>query len=270
MIDFFQTSIFLNGIIISLLLSVLYGLISFFIVQRKMVFLGTGIAHTAFGGVALGIVLSINPLISALLFCSFTAIIMSNLVRSGRINYDAGIGIFFTFSMALGSILIALKKAYTFDLSGYLFGNILGVTSLDILFSIIGLILFVGFLSINFYKLIFITFDEEVAKISSIPVLWLDSILLVFLALIIVLSMKIVGIILVSALVVLPASFGKLFSKRYQGVMIYSIIYTIFMMVGGLFISFYLNTPTGATMVVFGTLIYFISFCIIRVTHKNF
>lgn len=267
--ELLSTSIFINGVLISILLSILYGLISFFIVQRKMVFLGTGIAHTAFGGVALGLVLSVHPLISALVFCSLTAIIMSNLVRSGQIHYDAGIGIFFTFSMALGSLFIALKNAYTFDLSGYLFGNILGITTTDIYLAFGALLLFLIFLIFYFHKLIFIAFDETVARISGVPVLQLDTILLVFLALIIVLSMKIVGIILVSALVVLPTSFGKLFSKKYQQVIFFSILYTIFMMSGGLFLSFFLNTPAGATMVVFGTLIYFISFCIIRVTKNN-
>ncbi len=266
--DLLLTPVFVNGLIISVFLSILFGLISFFIVQRKMVFLGTGIAHTAFGGVAIGVVLAIHPFFSALVFCSLTALIMSTLVRTGRINYDASIGIFFTFSMALGSLLIAMKNAYTFDLSGYLFGNILGITSFDMIGAVIALVLFLTFLAFYFHKLLFISFDEEVAKVSGVPLLFLDSVLLIFLSLIIVLSMKIVGIILVSALVVLPASFGKLLSNRYQEVLIYSILFTFFIMSGGLLISFYLNAPAGATLIVFGTLIYFISFCIIRITRE--
>jgi zinc transport system permease protein len=237
----------------SFLLSILFGILSFFVVMRKMSFLGAGIAHTAFGGVALGILLEINPFYSSLIFCTLSAILINRLVRYGNISYDTSIGIFFSLSMALGALFIALKKEYTFDLSGYLFGNILGITYSDNVMAICAIVLFIPFLK----RIIFMTFDEEVAAISGVKVEQIDILLLIFLSGIIVISIKIVGIVLVSALVVLPASFGLLMSDNYRSVLIWGVIYTIIIMNGGLFLSYYLDTPSGATMVVTGAILYF-------------
>ncbi len=264
MSNLLQYPFFLNALFMSALLSLLFGMISFFVVYRKMTFLGTGIAHTAFGGVAIGVFTGINPFLSALFFCSIVAVFIGKLTRFSKMSYDASIGLFFSFSMALGALLIALKKAYTFDLSGYLFGNILGVTSFHLIMAGAILGFFILFLWMYFHPLIFMTFDKQVARISGIPVERLDSILLVFLAFIIVISMKIVGIILISALIVLPASFGQAGFLRYRTVMLASILYAFFMMIGGLFLSVLLNTPAGATIAVFGTLIYLIYFVIIK------
>ncbi|NQT24847.1 metal ABC transporter permease [candidate division KSB1 bacterium] len=262
MSELLAMSFFHNALCMSLLLSGLFGLLSFFVVLRKMVFLGAGIAHTAFGGVALGILLGVNPLYTSLGFCVASAILISRLVRSGNVNYDTGIGIFFSFSMALGALLISLRRAYSFDLSGYLFGNILGVSAFDLVITCITAALFALFFSLFFQKLMFITFDPLVAEVSGIRVQWIETMMLIFLAVIIVVSVKMVGIILVSALVALPASFGLLLSKRYQIVLVISIFYAMTILIGGLFLSYTLDTPTGATVVVLGTFLYFITFII--------
>lgn len=259
MLDLFSMSFFQNAFYSGLILSVLFGTLSFFIVMNRMAFMGTGIAHTAFGGVALGIFLGISPFGTSLVFCILAALFIGRMVRYGRISYDTSIGIFFSFSMALGALLIALRKAYTFDLQGYLFGNILGVTSQDTLVAIILLLLFIPFLVAFFQKLLFISFDEDVAAVSGVPVAILNDLFLIFLAAIIVLSIKMVGIILVSALVVLPASFGLLISSNYRGVILVSVLYTLTIMMGGLFLSYYTDTPTGATIVTLGTAIYFLA-----------
>ncbi len=131
MTELFRLQFFQNAFIMSLLLGVLFGILSFFVVLRKMSFLGAGIAHTAFGGVALGVLVGLDPYLTALAFCVAAAILIGKLVRFGRISYDMGIGIFFSFSMALGAIFLSLKKGYTFDLMSYLFGNILAVNRTD-------------------------------------------------------------------------------------------------------------------------------------------
>lgn len=140
--DLLHFEFFRNALLMGLMLSLLFGLLSFFMVLRNMVFMGAGIAHTAFGGVALGIVLGMNPLYTSLIFCAASSLLISHLVRSGAMNYDTGIGIFFSFSMAFGALLIALREAYTFDLSGYLFGNILSVNRSDLAVTSVTTILF--------------------------------------------------------------------------------------------------------------------------------
>lgn len=260
----FSLTFFRNAFGMCILLSVLFGILSFFTVMRKMSFLGAGIAHTAFGGVALGILLGINPFFTSLLFCILAAILIGKLARYGNITYDTSIGIFFAFSMALGAFFIALKRAYAFDLSGYLFGNILGVTLFDTITVIVALCVFIPFILIFLQRILFMTFDEEVAAVSGVKTSFLDTLLLVFLAAIIVTSIKIVGIILVSALVVLPASFGLLLSKDFRIVILAGILYTLVVMVGGLFLSYLLSTPPGATMVISGTIVYFIGLALKR------
>ena len=260
MLDLFTLEFVRYALIMSILLAVLFGLLSFFAIMRKMAFLGAGIAHTAFGGVALGVFFGIDPFYSSLVFCILSALLIGKMVRYGNISYDTLIGIFFAFSMALGALLIAMRRAYTFDLAGYLFGNILGVTLFDLISALIVLILFVPFLLLFLQKILFMTFDEKVASVSGIHVQTLDTFLLVFFATIIVVSIKIVGIVLVSALVVLPASFGLIFSKNFRRVITISILYTLIIMIGGLYVSYQCNTPAGATIVVLGTLIYFLCF----------
>ena len=253
---------FRNALVMSLLLAGLFGLLSFFVVLRKMVFLGAGIAHTAFGGVALGILFGVNPFYTSLMFCVGSALFISRMVRSGSLNYDTGIGIFFSFSMALGALLIALRRAYTFDLSGYLFGNILGVSSFDLVITAFVTFGFGLFVILFLQKLLFVTFDPCVAEVSGVRIHWIESLLLIFLAIVIVVSIKMVGIILVSALVALPASFGLLLSRGYRTVLLISVLFSLLILIGGLFLSYLLDTPTGATIVVLGTGLYFISFSV--------
>ncbi|OHD68723.1 MAG: hypothetical protein A2W19_12755 [Spirochaetes bacterium RBG_16_49_21] len=257
--ELFYFHFFRNAFIISLILGILFGILSFFVVMRKMTFLGAGIAHTAFGGVALGVLLGIDPFLTALAFCIGAAILIGKLVKYGKISYDMSIGIFFSFSMALGAIFLALKRGYAFDLMSYLFGNILGVTFADTLIAVCVLAVFMLFVLIFMQRILFMTLDEEVAAVSGVNVNLLDTILLVFLAAIVVTSIKIVGIILVSALVVLPAGFGLLISKNYRTVIAAGILFAVTVMIGGLFLSYLMDTPTGATVVSAGTALYFLS-----------
>ncbi len=262
MTELFGLNFFRNAFVMSLLLSLLFSVLSFFVVLRKMSFLGAGIAHTAFGGVALGILLGVHPFLTSVFFCLASALLIGKLVRYGNIGYDTGIGILFSFSMALGAMFIALNKQYTFDLTGYLFGNILGVTSLDLIITLIFGLVFLPTMILLLPKILYLTFDEDVAAVSGINTNFLDTLLLVFLALLIVISIKIVGIILVTALVVLPASFGLIISKRVRGVIGFGTLFAVFSMVGGLLLSYGLDLPAGATMVVLGTGVYFIALII--------
>jgi ABC-type Mn2+/Zn2+ transport system permease subunit len=262
MMDLFSLEFFRNAFIAGILLSILFGLISFVVVLRRMAFLGAGIAHTAFGGVALGILLGIHPFYTSVVFCMCSAVLIGRLVKSGNVSYDTGIGIFFSFAMALGAIFIAMRKAYTFDLSGYLFGNILGVTTTDLLLIIGTLTIFLPFYLLYFQKILFMTFETTVAEVSGVRTEALETLLLMFLAVIIVVSIKIVGIILVSALIVLPASFGLLLYNDYRRVLGSGVLFALFAMSGGLFLSYALDLPAGAMMVVLATTMYFASWLI--------
>ncbi len=269
MTELFEMAFFKDAFLMCFLLGILFGTLSFFVVMRGLSFMGAGIAHTAFAGVALGLLLGINPFYTSLVFCIVSALVIGRIVRLGRISYDVSIGIFFSFSMALGALFIAFRKDYTFDLMGYLFGNILGITGFDRTLVIIAMALFLPFVTIFLHRILFASFDEEVAAVSGVPISLLENAMLVFLAAIIVVSIKIVGIILVSALIVLPASFGLLVSRDFRLVLAAGIAYTVVIMLGGLFLSYNLDTPTGATMVAGGTLVYFAALGISKLTRKG-
>ncbi|MBN1782182.1 metal ABC transporter permease [bacterium] len=265
MLEMLSLTFFQHALLISILIGIVFGLISFFIVLRRMAFLGAGIAHMAFGGVALGLLIGIHPLVTALIFCMAAAVSIGRTRRTGRLSMDAGIGIFFSFAMALGVLFISLKKAYTFDLTGYLFGNILGVTGADVAITLAVAVFFIPFILIFMQKLMFMSFDEPVAGVSGVPVATLEYLLLIILAFVIVIAMKVVGIILISALTVLPATYGMLFSNQYKKVILISVIYSVCMMIGGLLLSYMLDTPAGATIVVLGTSVYFLTLLIRQV-----
>lgn len=269
MSNLFQFAYFQNAFLIILILSILYPILSFFTVTKRLTFMGAGVAHTAFGGVAIGIFFDINPVLSALVFAIFCALAIGHLVRIGNTSYDTGIGIFFSFSMALGALLISLKKAYTFDLQGYLFGNILAVTRTDLILALTVLVLFLIFLYVLFHRLLFISFDPVVASVSGVSEVLLENLLLMFMAAIIVVSIKMIGIVLVSALIVLPGSLGLLLSKGYKQVIIIGIIYTIIISLSGLFLSNLFDLPPGALIVTLGTFLYFAILFWVKRTVRN-
>ena len=261
--EIFQYSFVKYSIISGVLITIISGALSFFIVMRKLSFLSVGISHSALAGVALGFLFNINPYLTTFIFCIITGFLIGKVTKMGNIEYDTSIGIFFAFTMAIAIFLIFFGKIQI-NLVSYLFGSIIGISKNDMIFTI-AIFIFSGlFYTIFFKELIFITFDEEVAKVSGINVAIFDSIFLIILTIIIVACVKLVGIIMTSAFLILPASFGLNFSKDYKSVIFLSIIYAIFSFITGYIFSYNFDIPVGATIVVISTLIYFISIGIKR------
>jgi zinc transport system permease protein len=257
----FMQNAFLAGIMLSLVLAV----VSFFVVLRRLSFIGVGVAHSAFGGVALGALIGISPTFTAVAFAVAISNIIGYVSREGKLSTDTAIGVFFSLAMALGVIFIGLSNKYNTDLFGYLFGNILAITRQDLItIAVLGsMVLFSTFLC--FKELLFIAFDQEVAFVSGIPVALLDHFLLTILALSVVISMKIVGIVLVSALLVIPGAAALQLTKRYRSMIVVSISIALTSTVGGLFISFYADIASGATIVMLASILFFIAFIIGRI-----
>ncbi|MBM3300549.1 MAG: metal ABC transporter permease, partial [Deltaproteobacteria bacterium] len=212
-------------------------------------FAGEGIAHAAFGGVAIGILAGINTMLAAGAFCVLVALGIGWFSRKGRIHEDTVIGILFSASMALGVVLIAAAHAYNVDLMSYLFGSILALDWNDVIILAVVSTLAVAFAVLFFKELLFTVFDEETATASGIPVSFAYYGLLVAIALIIVVSIKLIGIILVSALLVIPGAAGMQLAKNYKGVMAISVICAICSVVLGLTFSFKYDIASGASIV---------------------
>ena len=242
---------FLSGLLISGLCSIL----SVFVVYQKLAFIGQGISHAAFGGIALGLLITgaDNPnalvnLITALFALAIAALITES-TRDSKLSSDTAIGVFFAVSMALGLVLLALRENYTAQAFSYLFGSILAVSQQD-LYLILGLFLVVMFgVRLLWKELVAVSFDAEMAEVTGIPVRLVRHLLLAMLAVTIVVAMKLVGAVLVSAFLVIPGATAAFLGKRFNTVVVLSAIFAFFATCAGLYLSYALELPSGATIV---------------------
>jgi zinc transport system permease protein len=259
MIEALSLGFFQRALVAGVLLSLLCGVLSVFVILRRMAFIGVGISHSAFGGVALGFLLGLDPLRSGIGFAVAIALLIEWAHERGRLEEDAAIGIFFAFAMALGVVFLHLSRTYNVDVFGFLFGNILAVGPRQV-----GEILTVGLAVLGlvalFYKeLVFLSFDEEMAWVSGVPVKALRYLFLVLLALTIIMAIYLVGIILVSALLVIPGAIARNLTRHILGMLWMSLAAAVGATLGGLFLSYGLDWPSGATVVLVLALGFFLS-----------
>jgi zinc transport system permease protein len=224
-----------------------------------MSFIGAGISHAAFGGVAIGFFTGINPTITAIIYTIAVALGIELVSRKGKISEDVSIGIFFASSMALGIVLVSLSRGYTVDLFGYLFGNILAITKEEVLLSLFVAIFVIGLIML-FLKEIFLTsYNEEIARVSGISVRAINILFLIVLSVSIVISIKIVGIILVSALLVIPGATAQLFAKNVYFMIVASCGFAVFSTILGLLLSYEFDIAPGGSIVLTATVLFLIA-----------
>jgi ABC-type Mn2+/Zn2+ transport system permease subunit len=260
MIDFFLTPLTYPFIQRALIASVLVGglcaVIGTYVVLRGMAFLGDALAHAILPGVALAFLLGGDLFIGALIMSIVAAIGIGYLTRSGRVREDTAIGIIFSGALALGIVLISSARSYQTDLTHILFGNVLGVTDRDLLLTIgCGIVVLVIILLLYKEFLVF-TFDPIFAATLKLPVGALRYLLMILLAVTVVVSLQTVGVGLVAALLVTPAAAASLLTRRLSMMMIVSAAIGVFSSLTGLFVSYYLNVSTGASIVLICTAIF--------------
>lgn len=226
------------------------SLLGVFVVLRRSAFFGDAIAHFAFTGIALGFLFAVDPIMAAVLVSVTLALGMGYLhARTPSQSLDTVIGIFFSGAAALGIFIIGLLEGYRVDLFQFLFGDIIAVSFRDVLISLVSGI-GVGIAFLYIWKPLFkITFHREIARVSGVSVAFYDYCFLGLLALVTAVSIKIVGIILVPALLVIPAASAKNISRSFRGMIIWAVILGVGSVVLGLVGSFYLDTASGATVV---------------------
>lgn len=261
MIEILSFPFMQRAIIAGILIGFMASYYGVFIVQRRMSFLGSGLAHTAFGGVALALLLQKEPLLIAIPFTVVIAILITWLKEKSRLSFDTSIGIFFALSAALGIIFLSLREDYSADAFTYLFGSILAVQPIDIYIT-----LFLGIITIltvfkYWNKWAYATFDNELAASDRLQVSIDNYILSILLSIVIVVSVKLVGIILIAAFLVIPAASSRLISRTFINMTIFSVIFGIVSALIGLFLSFLMDFPSGATIVIIQTV--FFSLCLI-------
>ncbi len=255
-----MTELLINATLVGILISIPLSFLSYFVVMRKMTFAGVGIAHASFGGIALGFLLGYTSFVFPLIFCVLSSLFIGFLYKKGGFSEDSVIDVVFVFSMAFGIFILSLSKGYTGNVLGLLFGDILSVTKNDLISVSIIFLLSMLFISYFFSHLNLITYNEDLAYINGINVDLLYYLFWLVLSILIVFSIKLIGIVLVNAFLVLPTLVGLNVSKNFKGVIGIGILGSIISVAGGVLISYYLNTPTGATIVLFFFGLWILSF----------
>ncbi|MEO0020944.1 MAG: metal ABC transporter permease [candidate division WOR-3 bacterium] len=259
MAELFSFGFIRNALIGALLVSTVCSVIGVLVVLRGLAFAGAGIAHAAFGGVALGFLLGVDPLLSAVIFCLVTAALVSFTGAQTALRQDTTIGIFFSWTMALGVLFIGLMRRYDARVYGYLFGNVLGITSQNIGLMIGLTVLVLLLIAIFFKEFQFFIFDGEMAQASGLPVGILNLLLYGLIALTVVIALKAVGIILVEALLVIPAATAYQLTTSYKMMFVLSWLCATMASSAGLVLSYFFNLPSGATIVMVAVLIFVVA-----------
>lgn len=259
MLEMFSYGFMQRAFLASLLIGLACSVIGVFVVLKGLSFIGAGTAHAAFAGVAFAFLIGVPPLFMAVLFGLSTVWITGFLQQKGKMKPDVSIGIFYTLTMALAILFIGLMKVYNPEVFGYLFGSILSVTSFDLKVILLLSIAILTTIFIFFKEFHFISFDQEMAEASGIPARTLSFLLLNLISLTIVISLKAVGAILVFALLVIPAAAAEQWARTMRSMMIYSIIIGVFSSWTGVMLSYWFDLPSGSTIVLLATLIFFLA-----------
>lgn len=247
--DLLQYAFFQNALLGSLLTAIACGIVGTYIVSRRLVFISGGITHASFGGLGLGFYLGTNPILMAMIFSILSAFGVEWVSKTQSVREDSAIAGVWSLGMALGVIFIFLTPGYSPNLSAYLFGNILTISTTDLLW-IGGLVVILGIVFTLFLReIVYVAFDRDFAVTQHLPVKWIEYAMMCFIAMTIVLSIRLVGIMLLMSLLTLPQITVNLFTSDFKKIIWGSIAIGFLGCVSGLVLSYFLNVPSGAFII---------------------
>ena len=253
--DIFQYSYLSNALIAAILCGILCGIVGTYIVSRRMVFLCGGITHASFGGLGMALYLGINPIGGALIFAILSSLGIEWASNRGKIREDSAIGITWSIGMAIGALFMSLTPGYTSgDLASYMFGSIITVTTTDVyLLSILTLLCVVCY-SAWWRGIMYLAFDRQFAASQGINTNVISYMMSIIVAVTIVMAIRIMGIVLLLSLFTIPAVTANALTKSYSRITIWAAIIATTGAVMGLFVSYYLEIPSGASIIFILTL----------------
>lgn len=238
-----------NAFVACILSGITCGVVGSYIVARRMVFLASGITHASFGGLGIALYAGFNPLLGAVAFASLSSLGIEYASRRGRMREDSAIGIIWSVGMAIGALFMSLRPGYATDLTSYLFGNILLVNRSDVAWlAVLTVVIIIGAV-IWLRRLMYITFDEEYAQSQGLPVAVVAYVMAVVIAITIVLSIKVMGIILLLSLVTLPVVIANTLTKDYRRIALYASAIAVVGNVAGFLFSYEYDLPTGSCII---------------------
>lgn len=249
-ISIFQYSFIQRAFVAGIFIALVCSILGLFLVLKRLSLIGDGLSHVSFGAVALGLFFGWLPIYTAVPIVVIASLIILWLVNKTKIYGDAAIGIVSSVGLASGIILASISNGFNIDLLSYLFGNILAISAQEMYFSVILSILVLVIVFLFYHDLFSVSFNEDHAQVTGIKVKLINSILVMLTALTVVLSIRVVGIMLISSFLILPPLISLQFAKSFKSALVISAIVSIVTVVFGILISFILNIPTGATIVI--------------------
>ncbi|HJN85151.1 MAG TPA: iron chelate uptake ABC transporter family permease subunit [Patescibacteria group bacterium] len=268
MLEIFSYPFMQRALLAGIIVGVLLAALGVYVVVRKMAFFGDGIAHASLAGVAIGLLAGFAPLPIAIVYAILVALAIYWFEANTKLNSDTIIGIFFTASMALGVVLMSFIPGFQPELISFLFGNILSISTSDVITVAILSVVIMTWLLIYRRHLTYISLDKDSAKIAGINSSLHDIIFYIALATAVVLGVKILGIILVSALLLIPAATSRLLTGTFNSFFWVSIVVSMLSVVLGLLLSFFLDAPSGATIILVATAVFFMVAIVTRVSTR--
>ena len=248
-VDYLQYGFIQRALISGVFIALLCSILGVLIVLRRLSLIGDGLAHVTFGSVALGLALRIYPLYVTLPIVLVSSIGILKMTERARMMGDAAIGVVSSIGIAGGVILASLAGGFNVDLFSYLFGNILAISREETILSVILSVIVLGVILFYYHEILSITFDEEFARVSGIRTDRINKILVILTAVTVVLTMNVVGIMLISALLILPAVTAFQLARGFRSSLVISALSAVLSVILGIFISIAVNLPTGATIV---------------------
>jgi len=258
-----------NALMAGVLVSVACGVVGTFVVVNRLVFLSGGIAHAAYGGIGLGYFFRFNPVLGAIIFSMAAALGMGAVQRKTHQRADTIIGVMWAMGMALGIILVDLSAGYKADLMSYLFGSILSVPASDLLIMLALDLVIVALVALFYKELLAISFDETFATVENVPVDAIYLVLMCMIALTVVMMMRVVGLIMVIALLTMPAAISGQFVKDMRKMMVLASVLGVLFTTTGLWLSYFLNLTSGATIILVAGAAYLLSLAIKPVLRRQ-
>lgn len=257
---FFLYGFLQRALLAGIFIAIVCALLGIFLILRRDAMIGHGLAHVTFAGVALGLFLNVMPLVVALVVAVIASLIIMKLKVKAGLHGDTAIAIFSSIGFALGILLTTLSQSFNVDLFSYLFGEILAIETAEVVFSIALAFVVVLLVVVNYHKFLYMTFDRESAKASGIKVERLDGLLTILTAVTVVLGMKVVGILFVSALVVIPAAASLQVASNFKQAIAFSTCISLLSVVLGLVFAFQWDLPASGSIVLLSSLMFGILF----------
>lgn len=248
--EIFQYGFIIRGLEAGIIIALVAPLIGMFLVLRRYSLIADTLAHVSLAGVAIGLLLNLNPIVTAIGAATISSVAIERLRITRRVYGESGLAIFLSGSLAVAIVLLGLAHGFNVDLFSYLFGSIVTVKQTDVAIILVLGTLVIAAIILFYKELVFISFDEQAAQVSGIPTRLINTVLIILAALTVSLAIPIVGVLLISALIVIPVVAALQLRHSFKQTILYAEFFSVFSVIAGIFLSFYLDLSTGGTIVI--------------------